>query len=144
MDLMLGYIVVKYLLPCINAFLSPANRDGNLCYVLNFQKVTQSNTGNIFFSPFSVMAALGMTYGGACGNTREEMRSAMHLTQKDDDIHDAFFDIISDIKVCYSNDIATHDIGNNKSNNTKEYGYYRILLLIILLLPLLIYLVIIN
>lgn len=46
------------------------------------------------------MAALGMTYGGASGNTKEEMRSAMHLTQKDDDIHDAFLDIISDMKVC--------------------------------------------
>ena len=35
--------------------------------------------GNVFFSPYSVSSALGMTYAGARGNTAEEMKTALHF-----------------------------------------------------------------
>ncbi|KAK4318790.1 hypothetical protein Pmani_010213 [Petrolisthes manimaculis] len=64
-----------------------------------YTKLARGKEGNLFFSPFSIMAALGMTYRGATGNTKEEMRSAMHLGQnEDDDTHSAFCDILTDIK----------------------------------------------
>lgn len=45
------------------------------------------------------MTALSMTYGGAKENTEEEMRSALHLTQEKEAVHNAFQDVVSDIKV---------------------------------------------
>ncbi|XP_064476104.1 leukocyte elastase inhibitor-like [Ornithodoros turicata] len=38
-----------------------------------------SESGNVFFSPFSIAAALAMTVAGARGNTAEEIMSAMRL-----------------------------------------------------------------
>lgn len=40
-----------------------------------------------------------MTYAGAKENTEEEMRSVLHLTQENDALHNAFQDVVSDIKV---------------------------------------------
>ena len=45
------------------------------------------------------MTALGMTFVGASGNTEQEMRSTMHLTQDKEVVHSAFHDVISDMKV---------------------------------------------
>lgn len=45
------------------------------------------------------MTALSMTYAGAKENTEEEMRSVLHLTQENDALHNAFQDVVSDIKV---------------------------------------------
>jgi serpin B len=39
--------------------------------------------GNIFFSPYSLSSALGMTFEGARGNTAEEMRAVLHLSGDD-------------------------------------------------------------
>lgn len=45
--------------------------------------------GNALLSPYSVAAALTMTYAGARGDTAQEMRSVLHLALPDDRIHDA-------------------------------------------------------
>nr|XP_053640516.1 serpin B6-like isoform X4 [Cherax quadricarinatus] len=63
-----------------------------------YVKLAQKSSGNLFFSPFSIMTALGMTYGGAAGNTETEMRSVMHLSKDKEAIHNAFHDIIADLK----------------------------------------------
>lgn len=44
----------------------------------------KSNEGNIFYSPYSISAALAMTYEGAKGKTADEMKSVFHFP--DDDI----------------------------------------------------------
>ncbi|MGH2381385.1 MAG: serpin family protein [Candidatus Limnocylindria bacterium] len=45
--------------------------------------------GNTLLSPYSVAAALTMTYGGARGPTAEEMRSVLHLGLPDERVHAA-------------------------------------------------------
>lgn len=60
--------------------------------------LAQKKPGNLFISPFSIMTALSMTYAGAKENTEEEMRSVLHLTQENDALHNAFQDVVSDIK----------------------------------------------
>jgi serpin B len=45
--------------------------------------------GNALLSPYSVAAALTMTYAGARGDTAQEMRSVLHLALPDDRIHAA-------------------------------------------------------
>ncbi|XP_064108706.1 leukocyte elastase inhibitor A-like isoform X1 [Macrobrachium nipponense] len=62
-----------------------------------YVKLAKENSGNLFFSPFSIISALGMTLGGARGNTKAEMHKVLHL-EDNDSIHDAFSDIIADIK----------------------------------------------
>ncbi len=45
---------------------------------------------NLFLSPWSVHAALAMTYAGARGQTANEMRSALSLSLEGDALHRAF------------------------------------------------------
>jgi len=42
-----------------------------------------ANKGNIFFSPYSLSSALGMTYEGARGQTAQEMRTVLHYNTDD-------------------------------------------------------------
>jgi len=52
---------------------------------------------NLFFSPYSITAALAMTYEGARGRTAEEMRSVLHIPEKVDLRRPNFAKIINDI-----------------------------------------------
>lgn len=45
---------------------------------------------NIFASPMSVSLALAMTYAGARGETREQMRDTLRYSLEDDRLHEAF------------------------------------------------------
>lgn len=44
---------------------------------------------NLFFSPFSMTAALSMTYAGAAGNTASQMEDALRFTLTGNDLHEA-------------------------------------------------------
>ncbi|NXL96610.1 SPB10 protein, partial [Tyrannus savana] len=47
-----------------------------------FNKLNETNKGkNLFFSPWSISAALALTYLGAKGNTATEMAEVLHFTQ---------------------------------------------------------------
>lgn len=63
-----------------------------------YMKLAEKTSGNLFYSPFSIMTALGMTYAGAGGNTEQEMRSVMHLSDDKEVLQDAFQDVVSDMK----------------------------------------------
>jgi serpin B len=39
----------------------------------------KDNTGNLFFSPYSIYSALAMTYAGAAGETAKQMEDALHF-----------------------------------------------------------------
>lgn len=53
--------------------------------------------GNLFFSPFSVSTALGMTYAGARGETEAEMAKVFHFTLPQDRLHAANGALIQDL-----------------------------------------------
>ncbi|NXX33149.1 ILEU inhibitor, partial [Nicator chloris] len=53
-------------------------------------------TGNIFFSPVSISAALGMVLLGARGNTEAQVLKTLHL-DKVEDVHSRFRALITDI-----------------------------------------------
>ena len=46
--------------------------------------------GNLFFSPYSLSVALGMTYAGACSATEAEIASGLHFTLSQKNLHPAF------------------------------------------------------
>lgn len=45
---------------------------------------------NLFYSPYSISAALAMTYAGASGNTEAQMKQAMHFDLAEPALHEAF------------------------------------------------------
>ncbi len=44
-----------------------------------YKKLATENDGNLFFSPYSISSALAMTYGGARGDTAEQMNQTLHF-----------------------------------------------------------------
>ncbi len=55
------------------------------------------NDGNLFFSPYSISTALAMTYGGASGETAEQMAKTLPFTLPNDSQHAAFASLIKEI-----------------------------------------------
>src|SRR5436309_2482445 len=53
--------------------------------------------GNLFFSPYSISTALGMTYGGARGDTADEMAKTLHFALPAERQHQAFGELIKEI-----------------------------------------------
>src|SRR3974390_1041960 len=47
----------------------------------------RANRGNLFFAPFSVRAALAMTYAGARSDTAAEMHRALQISVSDQALH---------------------------------------------------------
>jgi serpin B len=55
-----------------------------------YRALRAEETGNLFVSPYSVSSALAMTYGGAYGETAEEMARVLHFDLPGDRLHPAF------------------------------------------------------
>ncbi len=54
--------------------------EGNNRFALDlYAKLREAENGNLFFSPYSIHTALGMTATGAKGNTRDQMVKVLHL-----------------------------------------------------------------
>jgi len=63
---------------------------GNTAFALDLYSVLRKQEGNLFFSPYSISTALAMTYGGAQGNTREQMAEVLKFTLPQSQLPGAF------------------------------------------------------
>lgn len=63
---------------------------GNSAFAVKLYQQLGKAGGNVFFSPFSVSSALGMTYAGARENTAAEMQAALSFGLDQEPLHDAF------------------------------------------------------
>jgi serpin B len=70
---------------------------GNNRFALNLYGQLSSREGNIFLSPFSISTALAMTYGGAGGETAQEMNAALEFPFAGARLHPAFAALIKQI-----------------------------------------------
>lgn len=61
--------------------------------------------GNIFFSPFSISAALSMALGGARSNTAKELSAVLHVDA--DEVHSHFASVFSKLPD-YATDVKFH------------------------------------
>jgi len=56
---------------------------GNNQFALDLYKAVDGDGGNLFFSPFSINAALSMLYGGAEGDTEAQIAAALGVGDED-------------------------------------------------------------
>lgn len=64
---------------------------GNTEFALSlYHQLRQNVDGNLFYSPYSISAALAMAYAGAEGTTEQEMAETMNFTIPEDKIHAGF------------------------------------------------------
>lgn len=52
---------------------------GNNVFALELYKSLKEETGNLFYSPYSISSALAMTYAGARGETEQQMADTLHF-----------------------------------------------------------------
>ena len=64
--------------------------ENNSTFAFDLYGQLKSTKGNIFFSPYSISTALGMTYGGARGNTEKQMAKTMRFSLGQEKTHPAF------------------------------------------------------
>ena len=63
---------------------------GNTAFALRMHQELSSTEGNLFFSPYSISSALGMTYAGARNNTEKEMKVALHFPGRREELFRSF------------------------------------------------------
>jgi len=67
----------------------------NSAFALDLYGQLKQREKNLFFSPFSISAALAMTYAGAREKTASQMASALHFNQEPDQLHLSMGELIS-------------------------------------------------
>jgi serpin B len=71
--------------------------EGNNQFACDLYAKYKHEDGNIFYSPYSITSALGMTYEGAAGKTAEEIQTVFHFHKNDSIRRDSFFKINNEI-----------------------------------------------
>ena len=63
-----------------------------------YKKIAETEKGNIFFSPYSIHAALSMTYAGARGETATQMAKVLGSEKLGDRVHPAHAELARMLK----------------------------------------------
>jgi serpin B len=71
--------------------------EGNNAFALELYAKLREDEGNLFFSPYSISAALAMTYGGARGETALQMADVLNFSLPQEKLHPAFGMILQDL-----------------------------------------------
>jgi serpin B len=58
-------------------------------FAVSMYKYLAEQPGNLFFSPYSITSALGMTEAGSTGETQRQIRQALAVTLQGDELHAA-------------------------------------------------------
>ena len=90
-----GTVVIPPRMPRPHAAITPEAgvrrlTAGNHAFALRLYQPLSKQEGNLFYSPYSISAALGMTYAGARGATERQMAQAMNFYLPPDELASAF------------------------------------------------------
>lgn len=81
-------IALVLILPLVYAKVGNSQNSINNQFAIDFYKqVSKNEKGNIFFSPFSLSTAMGMTYAGSRGVSEEQIGKVFHFTSNNDKFH---------------------------------------------------------
>jgi len=64
--------------------------EGNSIFAFNLYRLLSEEEGNLFYSPYSISAALAMTYAGARGDTEKQMADTLQFYLSQNQLHPAF------------------------------------------------------
>lgn len=64
--------------------------EGNSVFAFNLYKLLSEDDANLFYSPYSISAALAMTYAGARGDTEKQMADTLQFYLFQNQLHPAF------------------------------------------------------
>jgi len=76
-----------------------------------FTELRTSESGNVFFSPYSISEALVMTCAGAKGDTKTQMSDVLHFNTDKTSLHNAFNAL--DLHLNYSDNNYTFSVANS-------------------------------
>jgi serpin B len=62
----------------------------NLAFAMDLYHQLASQPGDLFYSPYSISQALAMVYGGARGQTEQQMAKGMHFNLSQERLHPNF------------------------------------------------------
>jgi len=71
--------------------------DGNTTFALDLYRALSQEDGNLFFSPYSISAALAMTYSGARAETETQMKETLCFALPQSVLHPAFHGLDTDL-----------------------------------------------
>jgi serpin B len=72
---------------------------GNNAFAFDLYETVAAEKGNLFFSPFSISAALAMTYAGARGETAKQMEKTLHFDLAAARLHPGFAGLMKKFNV---------------------------------------------
>jgi len=64
--------------------------EGNSAFAFELYQALKGKEGNLFYSPYSISAALAMTYAGARNETAEQMADTLQFMLEQERLHPAF------------------------------------------------------
>ena len=70
----------------------------NNAFAFDLYSHLENQSGNLFFSPYSIETALAMTWAGARGETADQMSKVLHLSGDTGNIHAGFAALIKNLK----------------------------------------------
>ncbi len=88
---------------------APVNiTENNNLFAFDLYKMISVKPENMFYSPYSISAALAMTYTGARNNTEKQMSSVMHFPASNEAFYNQYNTVLKDINAL--NDGSTMNI----------------------------------
>lgn len=81
---------------------------GNSAFAFDLYQALRDQTGNLFFSPYSISVALAMTYAGARGETERQMAETLHFTLPQEQLHPAFNVLDLELRSAEGDDFKLH------------------------------------
>ena len=91
---------------------APSLVDGNTAFALDLYGQLRGSGGNLFFSPYSISTCLAMTYGGARGQTAEQMARALHFGSDPDKLAADFHVLQNDLNEAQKHKGIELDVAN--------------------------------